>query len=222
MAVLKKIFSWFWPQKTTVFAGKISPVLEITYERGRKVLNGERVNYSFGTLHEVFRIAFEVAKVKQQNPQSVLILGFGAGSIATILTKELSLRPMIIGIEADETVIRIFRDEFDGKNYPDLELRQERAEHYVATTTKKFDLIAIDVFVEEFVPPEIRSEEFLMHVRRLLQKGGMVVMNEIAAENASDEFHARFKRILPEMQMHIIRKGELPNRIYIGKNKETG
>jgi hypothetical protein len=38
-------------------------VFEVTFENGKKVLNVGEVNYSYGALHDIFRIALNKANI---------------------------------------------------------------------------------------------------------------------------------------------------------------
>lgn len=221
MAGLKKIMSWVWPQKVQIREGKISPVLEVTYENGRKVLNAAHVNYSFGALHEVFQIAFEKAGIAKRNPKQVLILGYGGGSIASILVDELKLSPEMTGVEADEEVIRIARREFDADLVPKLRLVHARAEEFVKTCEAQFDLIAVDVFVEQHVPEACLSLEFLNALNRILLPGGTIVFNRMPELPVSgkDEFQDRFRMVFPEMEILPLRLEQAENSVFSARKK---
>src|SRR5665213_2100524 len=113
MAAVKKILSWLFPNRVQRVQGKISPFLEVNFENGKKVLNAGEVNYSFGALHDVFRYALQKAHVVENPPEKVLILGLGAGSIVQIIVEEFGQNSEIIGVEADEKIIDLAKNEFD-------------------------------------------------------------------------------------------------------------
>lgn len=221
MADVKKILSWVWPQKIQINEGRLSPILEVTYENGRKVLNTGEVNYSFGALHEVFQIAFQKAKIAELNPQNVLILGFGAGSIASILTDELKLSPKMTGVEADEVVIRIARREFDADLVPQLNIVHARAEDFVESCEDKFDLIAVDVFIENRVPETCMTENFLLRLDALLRSGGKIVFNRMPELPVSgkDIFEDRFRSVFPEMEIISLNLGQTENLVFAATKK---
>ncbi|HET6990593.1 MAG TPA: hypothetical protein VFJ43_04680 [Bacteroidia bacterium] len=223
MAALKKSLSWIWPYRLKRVEGKITKVLEVTFEQGKKVLNAGEVNYSFGSLHEVFRIALQKAKIIETPPQDVLILGFGAGSIASIIVEEFGLRPDMTGVEADPVVVQIAKEEFDiGTRFPSLEIENKTAESFIAENKNKFDLIAVDVFVEADVPETIKTKEFLSGLYDHLKLNGRVVFNEMPGINFSDkdEFATRFRNSFDQCEIHIINIGDPPNRIFIGYRRK--
>ncbi|CAN5321960.1 hypothetical protein BH09BAC5_BH09BAC5_25820 [soil metagenome] len=222
MAALKKVFSWIWPLQVKKAEGKLTKVLEVTFEQGKKVLNAGEVNYSFGALHHVFRVALQRAKVFENPPQEVLILGFGAGSIATILIEEFGLNTRITGIEADPVVLQLAREEFDINRFPDLEIENIFAEKFLSTCNAKFDLIAVDLFIESKVPESCKTHGFLEDLYRCLKKNGRVVFNEMPEENLSgeDDFEKRFRNNFDETEIHQLNIGGAPNRILIGYRRK--
>ncbi len=221
MAVVKKILSWLFPVRIEQVKGKVTPVLEVTLENGKKVLNAGIVNYSFGALHDVFRIALQKAKFIENPPAKVLILGLGAGSIVKIIVEEYGQQPEITGIEADPTVIHLAKKEFDIDRFSNLEIENVTAEKFISENRKRFDLIAVDVFVEATVPESCKTEKFLEGLYQSLQPNGRVVFNEMPMKRFSveDDFSKRFDNRFDEVEIHELNLGDAPNRILIGYRK---
>jgi spermidine synthase len=222
MAVVKKILSWILPVNVQRVKGKITPVLEVTLENGKKVLNAGEVNYSFGALHDVFRIALQKAKIIENPPKDVLVLGLGAGSIVTIIVDEYGQNPNITGVEADPMVIHLAKKEFDIDRFLSLEIENTTAEKFISGNEKQFDLIAVDVFVEEIVPESCKTEEFLRGLFNALKPGGRVVFNEMPQKTFSeeDDFSKRFRKQFDNVEIHEIRFADVPNKILIGYRKK--
>ncbi|CAN5915737.1 hypothetical protein BH11BAC7_BH11BAC7_36480 [soil metagenome] len=222
MAALKKVLSWIWPLPVKRVEGKLTAVLEVTYEQGKKVLNAGEVNYSFGALHAVFRIALQKAKIIESPPADVLILGFGVGSIASILVEEFGQHPRITGIEADPVVMQLAREEFNIARFSDLDLENTTAEKFIASCPTKYELIAVDVFIESRVPESCLTHTFLEHLYRCLNKNGRVIFNVMPQENLSgeNEFEARFRNNFDETELHELHVGGSPNRILIGYRRK--
>ena len=201
--------------------GRVSPVLEVTYEDGKKVLNAGNVNYSFGALHDVFRIALKKAEIEKLQPKEVLILGFGVGSIASIIVEEMKIPAKMVGVEADEEVIELAEKEFDISRVPFLAIVHDKAEHFISSTERKFDLVAVDVFVEANVPEACKTEKFLSAMYDHLNSGGCVVFNEMPGENlaANDAFVDRFRKAFDTSEIHHVQLGGEVNRILVGRRK---
>src|SRR4051812_5093653 len=85
----------------------LNPYLEVNYSRGRLVLNTALSNYSFGGLHRVFQGAFRKIRIHTLNPDNMLLLGLGAGSVPSIIYDELKMNTAITSVEKDEVVIEL-------------------------------------------------------------------------------------------------------------------
>lgn len=158
---------------------KVSGELEVWYQNGKYVLHSPDANYSFDTLHRVFQKTFKKLQVKKRNPKTVLILGFGAGSVASILCDELSLSPEITGVELDPEVIALARKYFNIDRFEKLTIHVADAVAFAAACNLKFDLVVSDVFVDKVVPEQILSIDYVKQLMRVTAKGGMGMMNII-------------------------------------------
>jgi len=158
-----------------------NPYLEVTLTRGKLMLNTALANYSYGGLHRVFQIAFNKIGLAGLPVKNILILGFGGGSVATILRDELKIDAPITGVEQDYTVIQIAREFFDIDRLHTLNLVAEDAMHFMQHCGNSYDLIAIDLYQDVSVPAEFESDEFLQHVFRCTMTGGLVLFNKVAA-----------------------------------------
>ena len=82
----KKIISYVYPIVFEHEKGEIVPCVEVRANMGKLTLDGNHVNYSFGSLYTVFDKTFEYFNLREKKINSALILGFGAGSVAKILS----------------------------------------------------------------------------------------------------------------------------------------
>ena len=76
----RALLSWLWPMPVDRFTTLHGP-MEVRYEGGALVLNSERGNQSFGSLHRVWQDVFQRIGLKNSPPTSVLLLGLGGGSV---------------------------------------------------------------------------------------------------------------------------------------------
>ena len=173
-------------------------VLEVVHVRGRLILNAASVNYSFGSLHRVFEDAFALLRIEDRRVSRALILGFGAGSVADILRRLFEGRCRITGVEIDPEVIDIHRAWFAAEPSPDLEVHCADAAAFVRTSRDCFDLVVVDVFVDDRVPDSVQTPEFLRATAGLLAPGGLLVFNRIAHTDAAREESRRFATVFRE------------------------
>src|SRR6218665_1023439 len=113
MNITKRLLSYIYPVTIEKKQGEYLPTIEINLRNGTFLVDGDKVNYSFGSLHHLFRKAFADFKLEDQTIEKVLILGFGAGSIANILHKELQINCSITGVEIDSVMLDLADKYFD-------------------------------------------------------------------------------------------------------------
>lgn len=208
---LGKYFSGIFPveRRTTD-----NNYLEVNKLHGRFVLDSEHVNYSFGALHKVFQKAFERIKPDILSFKRTLVLGFGAGSVAYILQKELKLKGDITGVEIDPDVIELARKYFGLEDLQNLKIEIEDAYDYVSREKKKYDLIVVDLFIDHLIPEKFDQENFLIQLERLLKKGGTLLYNRM---NESFQDQDRIKSFRKTCAV-VFRKAELSEEFNIGSH----
>ena len=167
------LFAHVIEERKSYVSGKI----EILYANGKYVLDTAHVNYSFGGLHKVFQKVFNRFDIKQREIKNVLMLGFGCGSVASILQDEYHKNLEIVGVEKDEVVIELAKKYFSIDKYKNLSLHCEDAYDFVQRSNKKFDLIVMDVFVDIDLPDKFTDELFLSSVNKLLSDKGILFYN---------------------------------------------
>lgn len=196
---LKYISSYLLPHTIEVLRGEITPCLAVLLVDGKYVLDTSNVNYSYGGLHKIFQKSFKYFGLKNLEFKNVLMLGFGAGSVASILTEEYGMNCKITGIEKDAVVIDLAKRYFNIGRFKNLELIHENAYTYVQQTENKFDLIIMDVFVDETVPKIFHEEIFLNHLNRILSSNGVLFYNIMTSSGIKksefEELSSRFETI---------------------------
>src|SRR5688572_10064808 len=98
---LKKLVSWFYPVQLERTKGELEHDLEVNIHNGKIMLDAGTVNYSYGSLQEIFDYAFTQTGLYDEPIHTALIPGFGSGSVATLLHDKCDPEMEIIGIEAD-------------------------------------------------------------------------------------------------------------------------
>ncbi len=188
--------SFLFPVKVEERQGAVTPRLEIYLTKGRYVLDAGHVNYSFGGLHTVFREAFSRFGIRERDIGNALILGFGAGSVASILCDEYQKALHLTGVEKDPVVIDLAKKYFQAERYENLSLQLADAGDFVERCNQKFDLVVVDIFVGADVPQQFREERFLAALGRLLSPQGISFFNvAIYDEKVRAECQNLFKNL---------------------------
>jgi len=191
--------SFFAKQIVASRATAHNPLLEVVRVNGRCVLNGRSVNYSFGSLHRVFEGAFAALNLQRRHIDDALVLGGGAGSVVQLLRRTYAPGCSITAVEIDPVVSELAREHFELDRTPELEIVCADALEYVRTARRRFDLVVVDLFVDDRVPPQFRTRAFVHQARELLRPDGMLAFNVIddtdLARREADEVGAVFAAV---------------------------
>jgi spermidine synthase len=184
--------SYIWGQRLATYQSKVSGKLEVWMVNGKLVLNSAHANQSYDSLHHVFAHVFEEIQLANQPVRNALLLGLGVGSVPAIIEEELIMNCRITAIEKDPLMIELGKKYFDLKRFKHLQIILDDALHYVESCKKQFELIIIDLFVDNHVPEPFTNKKFLSDLNRLLTKEGFVLFNMIVQ---TPEQLEQFKRV---------------------------
>lgn len=180
MTLFQKYLSYVSRIVVEKTSSEFNEQLIVAIQDGKYVLNAKQANFSFASLHRVFRKAFNKAQIQKAKIDNVLVLGCGAGSIPHIIYKELLLSPKMEAIEIDDKVIALGNKYFGLNHYEKLKVINEDALNYINTTTKKYNLICVDIFDGLDVPKQFLEANFLKELNSKLTIGGILLMNFVA------------------------------------------
>ncbi|KAF0199162.1 MAG: spermidine synthase [Bacteroidetes bacterium] len=203
------------------YPSKVGPDIEVCQVNGRYQINAGNVNYSFGPLHDAFRRYFNIDPPLLKPDQPVLILGFGGGSIATILREERGIPNPIVGVEFDEMMIRAGKEHFGIGKLSDVTLVHQDAIEFLSQCDDKFALIITDIYIDEVVPPQFEQKEFLERIGQCLLPGGKFVFNKLVGDFKADEERHRLEALFNEvftdtMTYRIPVNKKMPNYMLTG------
>ncbi|HKR04065.1 MAG TPA: methyltransferase domain-containing protein [Bacteroidia bacterium] len=201
MNILKFIFSFIYPVTVEKTSSVFNPLLEVRLENGKYVLNAANANYSFGSLHQIFLKAFQKIKIGERGIKNVLLLGFGAGSVPELLFEEFKINCTITAVEVDDKVIELGKKYFNTERFEKLELICADALEFVQQCNSKFDLIVLDLFIDNKVPSQFESPGFLLALKKLMGNKSILLFNKIVEMKDAESFdrlHENFKKIFGE------------------------
>ena len=204
MSLLKSLFSYVVPVPVWKGEGHYGP-LKLVYESGHLVLNSQHANQSWGSLHEVWQQCFADEKIAARSPESVLILGFGAGSIASIIRRELRCAAPITGVDGDAAMLTIARDRYKMDQLPNLRLVRKDALEFCTLEAQRYALVLVDLFHELDLAQGIDEEDFIRRLARITGPGGLVCFNTVVHNAESKERSQRAGRNL-RLYFNIVRE----------------
>lgn len=180
-----------------------NPYLRVVLNRGRYQLVTANAIYSYGDLYDNFTKAFKKIDLDRLEIKEVLILGFGLGSIPVILETMFHKKYYYTAVEIDPEILRLANTYVVPDIQSSIEFQLSDAATFAAFSKKKFDLICMDVFLDDEVPTELEHEDFLVNLKKMLSKDGILLFNKLAYSKrdkikSSAFFKNHFKRIFTE------------------------
>ena len=109
-------------------------------------------------------------------PETILVLGLGAGTIPSYLYHRFP-KTKIYVVEILSELKEIASDYFSMPRNERLEIVIGDAYDYVMKTQIQFDLIFMDVFSKNAIPKKFCTEEFYTGLKRLISADGYVAFN---------------------------------------------
>lgn len=183
---MKKLFSYLIPTRAETPSATMLPGIEVNFNNGKVHIDGKNVNYSFGSLHQVFRKAIKLKKKEISEANSTLILGFGAGSIAKILWNEKDYKTAITGVDFESIMFDLARKYGEISHFELLNLKVINAKDYIKNCQDHYDVIFIDLFIESEIPAFCLSEKFLSNIKKCLSENGLVVWNTLITNQVTE------------------------------------
>jgi spermidine synthase len=172
-----RLLSWVWPISVCSVAGMAGTRLKVVAWRGKYLLDTGKVNYSFGSLHQVMLGSIKAMVEMGVKTDRVLMLGYGGGSAAEIIHQEYSRTSEIVGVELDAAVLDLAKRYFYTQG---VRLLQEDAVEYVRKASKQawqYDLVICDLFVDGNVAEGVVAKSFVGGLSSIAENGGGVIVN---------------------------------------------
>ncbi len=180
-----RLLSLLWPVRVARWEGRYQP-LELTYELGRPVVNSRRANQSWGSLHRLWQQVLRPVLPPGPGPDRALVLGFGAGSVASILHHEQHRNTRITGVEGEPRMLQLARRQHRPFRQDLVTLVEDDAFAWASSWHgTPFPLVVVDLFVELDMPAPLSEPPFLDDLRRLTAPDGLLVVNTIGHDEWS-------------------------------------
>lgn len=212
---LHRWLSHVWPIRVATYQGRHGP-LEVCWQYGRLVLNSSMANQSHGSLHRVWQFALTRVLHGAPEPGSVLMLGFGAGSAAVILRHGFGMQMPIVCVDDDPLVFEIARRHFGIDALGGLELVAADALEHLQGSTRRYDLVLVDLFHDLDPAPVMLSEALPGALLQAMAPGAVLCINTVLYDDRSREASQRMGAALRLLGAHVKElRAEGANRVLI-------
>lgn len=197
----KKYLSYFFEFHIESAPSEINPHLYVSLSRGRYQLSTANAIYSFADLYDNFTLTFQQIHLSD-TIQDVLILGFGLGSIPYMLEKKFDKDYHYTAVEIDENVLYLANKYTLPNLSSSIMMMPADAFAFAHYCHDTFDLICMDVFLDDIVPENFESEQYLEQLATLINPNGILLFNKLAVTEKDKmqaaQFFKVFKQVFPK------------------------
>ncbi|NND06228.1 MAG: hypothetical protein HKN87_07600 [Saprospiraceae bacterium] len=174
-------------------------------------MSTENSIYSFDDLYVNFYRAFKDVPLPKQG-SSVLILGLGLASIPYMLEHHFKRHYHYWAVEIDEAVVELAGRYTLPRIQSHIEIYCADAARFVATCEQKFDLVIVDLFLDDVTPSFLDDIEGNVLVKALVGADGFAMYNRLYRSAHDQERTEKFYE-------EVFKKSfDRPNRLDVGGN----
>jgi len=177
--LVKKILSYFGNVLMESTSSEYNEVLEIYISKGKYQLCTSGAIYSYEDKYVNFFETFKKINWDKLDVEKVLVLGLGLASIPQMLEHNFKKKFEYHSVEIDNEIIRLAEDYILDELQSPMQIFEMDAEIFVDISQEIYDLIIIDIFEDDMVPPQFESEYFLEKIKSLLSENGVVLFNRL-------------------------------------------
>lgn len=173
-------------------------------------IQAEGLTQSGGIVESIWKSTLK--QIKENEINSILILGLGGGTLAKLLRKKYP-NAKITGVEIDPLMIELGRKYLDLDKY-DIDIKIEDTNKF---KFDEYDLVIVDMYSGDNFPKEFESEEFLMK----LSKFPIVIINRLYYGDKRPDT-VRFGNKLEKIFKKVVWHYPEANLMFILRNEKQG
>ncbi len=197
----KKYLSYLFELHIESTSSEYNPHLYVSLKNGRYQLSTANAIYSYADLYDNFSGAFQQIDLDKHSIKNVLILGFGLGSIPIILEK-MQKSYSYTAVEIDEEVVYLASKYAVPQIESPLEIICADAFAFMLQNQKQYDLITVDLFLDDVIPEKFQQKDFLTQVKNALSPNGLLLYNRLNYNKKDHEanqafYNNTFKTVFP-------------------------
>lgn len=196
-----RLLSYIFPVRIKEFNSDLNGKLEINLVNGRKILDTQTSNYSYGSLQQILKTGLRKIGFNTSYNR-VLVLGMGGGSVVQTIREDFFSGAFIELVEIDPQIVAIATNEFGILRYGNISIINGDAIVYIRNSKDFFNLIIVDLFIGDEVPVKFTEPEFIHDLSLRLEPGGKIIFNTMRETMNKTDFN-RIKQCFLEMKLRI-------------------
>ncbi|MEO7176800.1 MAG: hypothetical protein ABIV51_12830 [Saprospiraceae bacterium] len=201
----KRFLSYIAPMPITSIKTKINPQLKLRMANGRLQLSTPKAIYSYDELYDNYYKLFRVTDLRNTPIRQVLLLGFGMGSIPYMLERSFKKLYQYTAVELDEGIIQLARKYAIPRLKSNIHLVEGDATEFVKQLSQVYEMICVDIFVDDIIPPTAESIAFLEAMKPYISKEGSIFYNRLYRSDedkaeSKQYFRTVFLNVFPDAQ----------------------
>lgn len=173
---MRNLLSYLFPQNILKQKSALNGLLEVNLVNGKKILDSSHSNYSFGSLQKILKRGIQEIPLITES-KNILILGMGAGSVVETLRNDFNSNAQIDLVDFDPVIIEIAKQHFNLHLNKNVNLIEADAYQYLKECKQLYDLIIVDLFIDNSIPEKFVGPDFVQYLNKQLAKKGSIVYN---------------------------------------------
>ncbi len=148
------------------------------------------------------------------DPERVLIVGLGGGTLPMFLRKHLP-NVHIDVVEIDPIVLEVAKADLDFKEDAHLVVHIADGRKFIEESKQRWDVIVLDAYGAEEIPGHLITKPFYAAVRERLEAGGLMAAN-VWSEHANPKYKSMLRTmeaVFPEV--HVVAPQKSESRIVL-------
>jgi spermidine synthase len=188
----KKWLSYIYDQHIETITSDYNEQLHIFVAKGRYQLLTPNAIYSYADKYDNFSDTFAAMKLDWPERSPVLVLGLGLASIPYMLEKTFGKKYEYTCVEIDPAVVRLASKYVLPDLKSDMQIIQADAQAFVYMTSEQYDIICVDIFVDDKIPEAFTDPDFLNDLDEILSPGGVIIYNHLAMTKKDEAISRRY------------------------------
>lgn len=210
-----KLLSYLYPISRKKILTQKNGQVKIVLNNGKKHLDSKNANYSYGSLERTLN--FGLNQINLKDTKNILLLGLGGGSVIKVLRNKFKYNNKIVAVDFDKTIIEIAKNEFDINETDNLNIILSDCIKHLEQNTDTFDLIIIDIFIDNIIPDFIFEIYFWDKIKNTLSEKGKFIFNAGINKLHKNQVENITNTISNWASIEIFERVETTNTVIIGK-----